>query len=104
MNTLIIYDATGYVLFYGSGSVREPIGMLFLWVEIPTGKQIKITDGIGVDVTVIPNIAILEDIPKTEVEILQTQLKNSQQNSSLLNDTIVSFIEYMQESIPDLPQ
>ena len=69
MNTLIIYDETGYVISQMSGSVREPQGIPFLWVNIPTGKQIKLTDGIGVDVSVTPNVAILEDIPKTDIEM-----------------------------------
>ena len=49
-------------------------GIPFLWVEIPTGKRLKVTDGIGVDVSVTPNVAILEDIPKTEIELLQEQV------------------------------
>ena len=71
MNTLLIYDSTGYIIAQMSGSVREPIGIPFIWVEIPTGKQLKITDGIGVDTSITPNVAILEDIPKTELELLQ---------------------------------
>lgn len=64
MNTLIIYDSTVYVISQASGFVREPIGIPFIWAEIPGGKRIKITDGIGVDVSVTPNVAISEDIPK----------------------------------------
>lgn len=79
MNILIIYDGTGYIISQMSGAVREPIGVPFLWVEVPTGKQIKITDGIGVDISVTPNVAILEDIPKTELEILQAKIETSDQ-------------------------
>lgn len=71
MNTLIIYDSTGYIITEMSGAVREPVGVPFLWVEIPIGKRIKITDGISVDITVTPNVAILEDIPKTEIQLMQ---------------------------------
>lgn len=73
MNTLIIYDTTGYILSTASGSVREPIGIPFIWATIPEGQQIKYTDGIGVDITVTPNIAILEDIPKTDMGKLQSE-------------------------------
>lgn len=75
MNTLIIYDNAGYIISIESGSPlpREPQGIPFLWVEIPTGKRIKITDGIGVDVSVTPNVTFLEDIPKTELETAQEQ-------------------------------
>jgi len=77
MDTLLIYDSTGYIISTASGSVREPQGIPFLWVNVPTGKRIKITDGIGVDVSVTPNAAILEDIPKTEMEILQGDLSTT---------------------------
>ncbi|CDV96344.1 Hypothetical protein DPCES_5346 [Desulfitobacterium hafniense] len=73
MSTLVIYDSTGYIISQVSSSVREPQGIPFLWVDIPEGKQIKITDGIGVDVSVTPHQAILEDIPPTEMEILQAK-------------------------------
>jgi hypothetical protein len=76
MNTLIIYDNTGYVISQMSGAVREPIGIPFLWVDIPQGKQMKIADGIGVDVTVTPHKVILEDIPPTEVQILKQQVND----------------------------
>ncbi|KIL46927.1 hypothetical protein KP77_24950 [Jeotgalibacillus alimentarius] len=73
MNTLIIYDNAGYILDIRSGepSPREPNGVPFLWVEIPQGKQLKIRDGIGVDVSVSPHQAFLEDIPKSDVQILK---------------------------------
>lgn len=73
MLTLIIYDEVGHVItaIGGQPVPREPIGVPYLWVEIPVGKQIKITDGIGVDVSVAPHQAILEDIPKTEVDKLK---------------------------------
>ena len=79
MNTLIIYDNLGYIISTASGDIREPQGgVQFIWAEIPTGKQIKMFNGIGVDVTVTPNVAILEDIPKTEIEVVQTKLLASE--------------------------
>lgn len=73
MKTLIIYDNKGYIVSTRSGQPvpREPIGVPFLWAEIPEGKQIKITDGIGVDVSVTPHQVILEDIPPSEIEMLK---------------------------------
>ena len=79
MNTLIIYDNLGYIISQMSGIEREPQGgVQFLWVVIPIGKQIKSTNGIGIDVSVTPNVAILEDIPKTELEIVKEQVLASQ--------------------------
>lgn len=78
MNTLIIYDNAGYVISQMTGSVREPQGgVQFLWAEIPEGKRLKITDGIGVDVSVTPHQAILEDIPPTEIEALRSDLNSA---------------------------
>lgn len=81
MNTLLIYDSAGYIIAQMSGSVREPQGIPFIWVEVPAGKRIKITDGIGVDVSVTPNVAFLEDIPPTEIESLRLEM--AQANTEL---------------------
>lgn len=63
MNTLIIYDNTGYVVSQMAGSVREPQGgVQFLWIEIPEGQRLKTTKGIGVDVSTTPHQAILEKV------------------------------------------
>lgn len=74
-NTLVMYDETGYILAIRSGEPepREPIGVPFLRVEIPEGKRIKRTDGIGVDVSVTPHQVILEDIPKSDTDILKEE-------------------------------
>lgn len=81
MKTLIIYDSQGYVLSNVTGSYRVPTGVPFLEVEIPTGKQIKYTDGIGVDVSVTPHQVILEDIPPSDIEKLRQE--NAQANAEL---------------------
>lgn len=80
MKTLIIYDDTGFILSQRSGHPlpREPQGVPFLWVDIPKGKQLKITDGTGVDVSVTPHQIILEDIPPTEMDILKEKLQATQ--------------------------
>lgn len=71
MKTLIIYDAFGYVLSNITGAYRVPNGVPFLEVEIPVGKQIKYTDGVGVDVSVTPHQVILEDAPLSEIDQLK---------------------------------
>lgn len=83
MNTLVIHDTKGYILSTKSGepAPREPIGVPFLWVEIPSGKQIKYTNGIGVDVSVTPHQVILEDIPPSDIEKLRQE--NAQANAEL---------------------
>ena len=51
----------------------------FLRIEISEGKRLKITDGIGVDVSVTPHKAILEDIPPTEMDVLKAELIAAQE-------------------------
>ena len=53
MQTLIIYDSEGFIISQMSGNVREPIGIPFMWVEIPEGHYAK-----EVDVTTEPHTAI----------------------------------------------
>lgn len=77
--TLIIYDANGYIITNIKGSYRLPTGVPFLEVEIPEGKQIKYTNGIGVDVSVTPHQVILEDVPPSETEVLKQQMAMQEQ-------------------------
>jgi len=51
------------------GSVYEPVGIPFLYVEVPIGKTIK-----SVDVDATPNVVIYEDIHKSEIEILKDKV------------------------------
>lgn len=68
-NTLVIYDNSGYIISQmQGGGLREPIGIPFIWVEIPQGKYIT-----GIDVSVSPHVPILADLPKTEVQKLQDE-------------------------------
>ncbi|WP_019241525.1 MULTISPECIES: hypothetical protein [Bacillus] len=77
--TLIVHDNAGFILSVRSGepAPKEPIGVPFLWADIPEGKQLKITDGIGVDVSVTPHQAILEVIPPSEIEQLRLDIAQS---------------------------
>lgn len=42
--TLVVYDLKGKILTYMSGSVEEPDGVPFMWIEIPEGKILKSID------------------------------------------------------------
>lgn len=76
MKTMVVYDDEGVVLFSGQGSLREPVGVPFLWVEIPEGKRLKIVDGIGVNISATPHQATLEDVPPSEFDILDSRTKD----------------------------
>lgn len=75
MKTLVIYDNTGYIyLQLSSAENRIPQGGInYLEVEIPDGKRIT-----GIDISVTPNVPLYEDIPKTEIELLNEHLLNTQ--------------------------
>lgn len=81
MKTLIIYDNEGYIIStrQGQPSPRVPVGIPYLEVEIPQDKQIKVTDGIGVDVSVAPHEVILEDIPPTENDLMKQEIQTMQE-------------------------
>lgn len=70
MQTLIIYDNEGFIISQMQGSsLREPVGIPHLWVEIPQGKSLA-----SIDVLVMPNVPIFEELPKTETQLLQEKL------------------------------
>lgn len=68
LQTLVIYDTTGFILSQMQGSsLREPVGIPFLWVTIPDGKRLK-----SIDITVTPNVPVYENIPETEIQVLRS--------------------------------
>ena len=81
MKTLIIYDNEGFIISIRQGqpAPRVPVGVPYLEVEIPQGKQIKVTDGIGVDVSVTPHELILEDTPPTEIDLMKQEVQVMQE-------------------------
>jgi hypothetical protein len=75
--TLAIYDNTGYIYLQMSGAYIKPQGGIqYLEVDESTypGKFIK-----SIDTSVTPNVPIFEDIPKTELQIAQEQIKTLQE-------------------------
>ncbi|MDK8182121.1 hypothetical protein [Paenibacillus sp. UMB4589-SE434] len=71
MRTLVIYDKSGYIIQVMSGDVREPIGIPYLSVEIPEGKQIE-----RVDVSTETHVAVFSNVPKS-VEKEVSDIKQS---------------------------
>lgn len=69
MKTLIIYDTTGKIFFQAQGNIQEPTGIPFLYLEIPEGKVLK-----SINTTKTPHEPAYEDLPKTEVQILNEQV------------------------------
>lgn len=89
MKTLIIYDNEGYIIstIQGYPSPRVPVGIPYLEVDIPQGKQIKVTDGIGINVSKTPHEVILEDIPPTEMDLMK------EENAELIMKSAITDME-----------
>jgi hypothetical protein len=69
-STLVIYDTSGFIISQMQGSaLQEPTGVPFLWVNIPEGKRL-----VSINVSVTPNEPVFEDLPKTEVQIMQSNM------------------------------
>lgn len=71
MQTLIIYDNEGFILSQMSGSVREPVGVPFLWVEVSEGKYVD-----SIDTTGEIDVPVFDDLPKSETQLLQEQVND----------------------------
>ncbi|NMA66270.1 MAG: hypothetical protein GX957_08535 [Clostridiaceae bacterium] len=70
MNSLIIYDQTGFIISQKQGTnLREPIGIPFIWVEVPQGKYVT-----SIDVSGETHVPVFEDLPKSEVQELKEQV------------------------------
>lgn len=86
MKTLIFYDNTGVIFYRRSGTYITPQGGInFLEVDEESykGKIIK-----GVNVTT--KELILEDIPKTELQLTQEQLLATQAQLANLQEQILA--------------
>ncbi|WP_252216113.1 hypothetical protein [Clostridium sp. VAP41] len=92
MKTLILYDSIGREIFNKSGFYYEPVGEIkTLQTDIPEGKILK-----GVDIKT--GQPILEDMPKTEMELLQEEL--AQNTKEMAKKDLA--IEQLQKDLADL--
>lgn len=80
MQTLVIYDNSGFILSQAQGSnLREPVGVPFLILnDAPTGKYLT-----RIDVSKTPHTPIYEDMPnpnatlEQQISQIKTQLEAS---------------------------
>lgn len=71
MKSLIFYDNTGKIFFKMDGVYLIPQGGLqYIEEEISSGKR-----PVSVDVSSTPNKLVLEDMPKTEIEVAQERIQ-----------------------------
>lgn len=69
MRTLIIYDMAGSVIQTVTGTAMEPVGIPFMWVEVPNGKHVA-----RVDVSGETHVAVFEDLPKSSEQLMQDRI------------------------------
>lgn len=80
--TLVVYDVEGYGLNAHEGGYpapRLPVGVPYIYEDIPVGKRLVQPKIVGetvpvVDVSVTPHKLILEDIPPTETDLLKAKV------------------------------
>ncbi|NFO31421.1 PCRF domain-containing protein [Clostridium botulinum] len=83
MKNLIVYDSKGNAFFVQEGTFYEPIGQIkALQADIPDNKLLK-----GVDIKT--GQPILEDIPKSEIELLKEKIESLEKSNAELT-TLVS--------------
>lgn len=82
---LVVYDKKG-IIYYAGNSLSNPEGIPFLNIEIPEGKILK-----SIDVSKEPHQPIFEDIPKSEMELLQDVVRelSNKSNDGSFNSPIV---------------
>ena len=88
MSTLIIYDTTGYIISQMSGDVREPVGIPFMWVEIPEGKSL-----VKIDTTAEEHQPVFADLPKPEIEELKEQMTDTQFALVEVYELLIPYLE-----------
>ncbi|NFN81204.1 hypothetical protein FDB25_12360 [Clostridium botulinum] len=83
MKTLIYYDETGKIISSQGGPYYEPVGEIkVLQTDIPDKKLLK-----GVDIKT--GQPMLEDIPKSEIELLKEKIESLEKSNAELT-TLVS--------------
>lgn len=69
MDALVVYDSSGKIYYISYGEVTEPLGIPFLHVTIPTGSILQ-----SINTSVVPNVPVFEELPKSELTELKEQL------------------------------
>ena len=88
MKLLIIYDDEGFIIDqkFGEG-YRIPVGIPYLELELSSNKRV-----VSIDVSVTPNVAIFEDIPLSETELLKKRIEEQEvalvELASLIGGTV----------------
>jgi len=69
MKSLVIYDVVGTIIRVINGSSQDPVGIPFMYVEIPAGKYVE-----KIDVSGEEHIPVFLDFKKNEIQVLQEKV------------------------------
>ena len=68
-SSLVIYDVVGTVIRVTNGNPQDPVGIPFMYVEVPKGKYIE-----KIDVSGEEHTPVFLDLKKNEIQILQEKV------------------------------
>lgn len=93
MQTLVIYDNTGFIISQSQGSnLREPVGVPFLILnEAPAGKYLT-----RIDVSKTPHVPVYEDMPNPNAPLEQQVLQLKAQLESAQSNNLTNVLILMQ--------
>ncbi|MDF2636336.1 MAG: hypothetical protein K0R78_3210 [Pelosinus sp.] len=86
MNVLVIYDQTGRIFFIGQG-IEEPIGLQFMYVDIPDDKTL-----LKIDVNGETHTPVFSEPTKSEVQLLKEENAAMLERISYMEDALTEFI------------
>jgi hypothetical protein len=98
-NYLVIYDTSGRVISQMAGSITEPKGIPFMWVEVHNGQYVE-----RIDVTATPHRAILSEPPRDLVAEKLTEIEKRLSNTEGDNIMVLAAMAEVYEAVlPFLP-
>ena len=99
MRALVIYDLSGHVWNVVYGADDAPEGLLYLWVDIPSGTNI-----VSVDVSDMSNPQpVFSYIEKnTDIKILQDKLVEIERKLTEVDSTVSETIEKVTATAEEL--
>lgn len=91
---LVTYDIEGVIQDKKGGSnLREPVGIPFMWVDIPEGKRLA-----RIDVTAVSHKPVFEDLPKSDIEKLQVKTEQLEGDKSNMSEILVDLLMWKAET------
>lgn len=99
MRALVIYDLSGRIWNIVYGSDEAPEGLLYLWVDIPSGANLM-----SIDVSDVSNpqpvFSYVDE--NTDIKQLQDKILDLEKNFSEMKSTIATTVEKVDSTAEEL--